>query len=284
MKLGIALSGGGIRGIAHAGVLKALEENNIKIDIIGGTSSGSLVSALYAMGYSPDEIYELFKKHAKEIATISSWPIISGITNYMRNKSIRIKGLRSNQRLEELCDKLADKKGIKAIDDLKMPIVIPTVDIISEREYIFTNYLPNKEEQEDKYITNISIGKAVRASSSFSAVFCPFEYEKYAFMDGGILDNVPVEEVKKQGADKVIAISFESDKITENSNIMDIVMKTVDIMGDKVFEPNLKQSDYNLVVSTDGTGLLDLRKMDMCFQFGYDTTIRNIDKIKAAIK
>lgn len=282
MKLGIALSGGGIRGIAHAGVLKALEENNIKVDIIGGTSSGSLVSALYAMGYSPDEIYGLFKKHAKEIATISSWPIISGITNYMRNKSIRIKGLRNNQRLEELCDKLADKKGIKAIDDLKMPIVIPTVDIISEREYIFTNNLP-KEEKEDKYITNISVGKAVRASSSFSAVFCPFEYEKYAFMDGGILDNVPVEEVRKQGAEKVIAISFESDKITKNSNIMDIVMKTVDIMGNKVFEPNLKQSDYTLVVSTDGTGLLDLGKMDMCFQFGYDTTIKNIDKIKEVI-
>ena len=57
MKLGIALSGGGIRGIAHAGVLKALEDNGIKIDIIGGTSAGSLVASLYAMGYSPYYIY-----------------------------------------------------------------------------------------------------------------------------------------------------------------------------------------------------------------------------------
>ena len=64
MKLGIALSGGGIRGIAHAGVLKALEDNNIKIDIIGGTSSGSLVASLYAMGYSPYYIYILFKKYS----------------------------------------------------------------------------------------------------------------------------------------------------------------------------------------------------------------------------
>ena len=60
MKLGLALSGGGIRGIAHAGVLKALEENNIKIDAIGGTSSGSIISTLYAMGYSPYYIYILF--------------------------------------------------------------------------------------------------------------------------------------------------------------------------------------------------------------------------------
>lgn len=281
MLLGIALSGGGIRGIAHAGVLKALEENNIKIDIIGGASSGSMVSVLYAMGYSPDEIYSLFKKYAKEIATINSGPIISGITNYMRNKSIRIKGLKSNQRLEEVCDKLANKKGIKNLGEIKMPIVIPTVDLISEKEYIFTNNLPKEEE---RYITNISVGKAVRASSSFSAVFCPFEYDKYAFMDGGILDNIPVEEVRKQGADKVIAISFESDKINKNSNIMDIVMKTVDIMGDKIFEPNLNSSDYVLTVSTDGTGLLDLGKMDMCFQFGYDSAIQNMDKIKEAIK
>ena len=280
MLLGIALSGGGIRGIAHAGVLKAFEENNIKIDIIGGTSSGSMVSVLYAMGYTPDEIYSLFKKYAKEIATINSGPIISGITNYMRNKDIRIKGLKSNQKLEELCDKLANKKGIKSLEEIKMPIVIPTVDLISEKEYIFTNNLLKAEE---KYITNISVGKAVRASSSFSAVFCPFEYDKYAFMDGGILNNIPVEEVRRQGADKVIAINFESDKIKKNSNIMDIVMKTIDIMGDKIFEPNLKSSDYVLTVSTDGTGLLDLGKMDMCFQFGYNTAIQNMDKIKEAI-
>ena len=67
MKLGLALSGGGIRGIAHAGVLKALEENKIKIDVIGGTSSGSIISSLYAMGYSPYYIYILFKRYAKEL-------------------------------------------------------------------------------------------------------------------------------------------------------------------------------------------------------------------------
>ena len=67
MKLGIALSGGGIRGIAHAGVLKALEDNNIKIDIIGGTSAGSLIASLYALGYSPYYIYILFKRYSKEL-------------------------------------------------------------------------------------------------------------------------------------------------------------------------------------------------------------------------
>ena len=81
MKLGVALSGGGIRGIAHAGALKAMVDNGMEIDIIGGTSSGSLVASLYAMGYSPYYIYILFKRYAKEIVEMNSAPIISGIGN-----------------------------------------------------------------------------------------------------------------------------------------------------------------------------------------------------------
>ena len=88
MKLGLALSGGGIRGIAHAGALKALEDNNIKIDVIGGTSSGALIGSLYALGYTPYYIYILFKRYAKEIAGINSMPIINGIGNYMMSKNV----------------------------------------------------------------------------------------------------------------------------------------------------------------------------------------------------
>ena len=83
MGIGIALSGGGIRGIAHAGVLKALDENGIKIDAIGGTSAGSIVAALYAMGYKPYYIYVIFKKYAEEIINIGNAPIINGIGNFM---------------------------------------------------------------------------------------------------------------------------------------------------------------------------------------------------------
>jgi NTE family protein len=90
LKLGVALSGGGIRGIAHAGALKAMVDNGMEIDIIGGTSSGSLVASLYAMGYSPYYIYILFKRYAKEIVEMNSAPIISGIGNFMMNKKVCI--------------------------------------------------------------------------------------------------------------------------------------------------------------------------------------------------
>ena len=280
MKLGIALSGGGIRGIAHAGVLKALEDNNIKIDIIGGTSAGSLVASLYAMGYSPYYIYILFKRYSKELVQINSGPIISGIGNFMMNKKNSLKGLKSGKSIEKIYNQIAYKKGIRSVSQISMPIVIPTVDISNSKEYVITNRIPENVENKEQYITDITVGKAVRASSSFPAVFTPCEFKEHAFMDGGALDNVPVHEVKKQGADKVIAVKFDADPITKDSNIMDIVMKTIDIMGSKISEESLEMSDLVLNVYTDKVGLLDTKKLDSCYKYGYDSVIQNLDKIK----
>ena len=263
MKLGLALSGGGIRGIAHAGALKALEDNKITVDIIGGTSSGALVASLYAMGYSPYYIYLLFKRYAKDIVGINSSPVISGIGNFFKSKKVSMTGLKTGESIEEAYNNLALRNGIKKINDIKkMPIVIPAVDIKESKEYVFTNRVPIDTKQKDKYINDISIGKAVRASSSFPAVFCPCEFKKHSFLDGGVLDNIPVTEVKKQGADKIIAINFKADEINEQSNIMDVVMRTIDIMGNKIGEKNLEKSDYVLTIKTDKTGLLDVKKLD----------------------
>ena len=281
MKLGIALSGGGIRGIAHAGALKALEENKIKPDIIGGTSSGGLIASLYALGYSPYYIYILFKKYAKELTQIDSTPIISGVGNFMINKKVAMTGLKTGESIEETLNNLALRKGNKNISDIKkIALVIPAVDVLDSKEYIFTNKIPEKVERKEQYITEISIGKAVRASSSFPVVFSPCEYKKHRFLDGGVLDNIPVTEVKKQGADKVLAINFKADDIDEHSNIMDIAMRTIDIMGNKISEESLEQSDYVLTIQTDKTGLLDVEKMDSCYQYGYKAVIKNLSQIK----
>lgn len=285
MKLGVALSGGGIRGIAHAGALKAMEDNGIKIDIIGGTSAGSLVASLYAMGYSPYYIYILFKRYAKDIVEMNSSPILSGIGNFMMNKKVCISGLKTGESIEKAYDNIASKKGIKKIIDItKMPLVIPTVDVLESKEYVFTNQIPKKSQDISQYITEASIGKAVRASSSFPAIFCPCDFENHKFLDGGILDNIPVAEVKKQGATKVIAINFKADDVDENSNMMDIAMRTIDIMGNKISEESLEQSDFILTISTDKTGLLDIEKMDKCYQYGYQAVIQNLKEIRALLE
>lgn len=281
MKLGLALSGGGIRGIAHAGALKALEDNHIKIDVIGGTSSGALIASLYALGYSPYYIYILFKRYSKDITGINSAPIISGIGNFVKNKKVAITGLKTGNSIEEAYNDLALRKGVKSIQDIKnMPLVIPAVDVGEAKEYIFTNIIPEDSKDKSQYITDISIGKAVRASSSFPAVFCPCEYNKHRFFDGGVLDNIPVSEVKKQGADKIIAINFKADDIDADSNMMDLAMRTIDIMGNKISEENLEQSDFVLTIKTDKTGLLDIEKLDSCYKYGYEAVTQNLDKIK----
>ena len=283
MGIGLALAGGGIRGIAHTGVLRALEDNKIEIEAIGGTSAGSIVAALYAMGYKPYYIYVLFKKYAQEIINIRNTHIINGIGSLVLNKKIGFSGINDGTSLEKIYNELALKKGIKLIADIKMPIVIPAVDISEAKEYIFTN-CADRNNLQDKYITEIPIGRAVRASSSFPAVFCPCEFKKHMFLDGGTLDNVPVIPLKKIYNKKIIAVNFESDKVEQNSDVMDIVMKTLDIMGNKIAENGLKQSDLTITVPTDGTGLFDIEKLDKCYQFGYDTVIKNLDKIREVAK
>ena len=284
MKLGLALSGGGIRGIAHAGVLRALEENNIKVDIIGGTSCGSLVASLYAMGYSPYYIYVLFQKYAKEIVGINVATFATGLNSILLNKKLKISGLSTGEAIEKIYDELSLQKGVKTIADIKMPIAIPAVDITEANEYIFTNKIPEKVRNKKFYIDNISVGKAVRASSSLPVVFSPCEFEKHKFLDGGTLNNVPTLQVKKLGADKVISVNFQADEIDEESNIMDIVMKSLDIMGNKISEKCLQSSDFILTVPSDKAGLLDIEKIEKCYKLGYETAVKNIEKILEVIK
>ncbi len=172
MKLGLVLSGGGIRGAVHIGVLKALEENNIKIDIIGGTSSGSLVAALYAMGYSPIHIYYLFERYSKFIAKIGAGTIISNFGSYIVNKKFNTSGMNDGKVLEELYNEFARKKDIYKMTDLKIPIVIPTIDIVNGKEYVFTNKIPNNKDKK-KYITDVPIRDSCKSKQQFSSSVLP---------------------------------------------------------------------------------------------------------------
>lgn len=278
MKIGLALSGGGIRGFAHAGALKALEENNIKVDVIGGTSSGSIVATMYAMGMSPYYIYTLAKKYAKEIVNMGSIPIFSEIGNFVVNKKIKINGLNSGESIEEFFNAFAKKRGITDVADIKMPLVIAAVDVSQSKKYVFSSSLPEKDNE--NYITNIPVGTAIRASCSFPVFFAPCRYKEHLFMDGGILDNTPAQEIKKYGVDKIISIKFDSNQVNHESNVMDIGMKILDIMGNKISEDDLKISDLVLTVPTDGTGLLDTDNLDLCYKEGYNIVLNNINKIK----
>ncbi len=198
----------------------------------------------------------------------------------MTNKKLQVCGFNSGKIVEEAYNTIASKKGIKTIGEIEKPIVIPTVDINESEKYIFTN----SKKKDKKYISEISVGKAVRASSSLPGYFCPCDFQGHKFVDGGILDNIPIQEVKNQGADKVICVNFKKDYIDETSNFLDISMRTIDIMANKISEENMQEGNCILTVDTIGTGMLDIEKIDMCYQAGYKCAIENMEKIKDMLK
>ncbi len=278
MKLGLSLAGGGMRGIAHAGVLKAFAENNIKVDIITGTSSGSHVAVLFAMGFSGEEILDLFNKYAYTLVGDDSETVV--LDSLLFNKKLKFDGFRTGKTIEDLYNKIAYEKGFKTMKDIPFPVATVATDIINEKEFISSSIIPFGTD----YINTIAIGTAVRASSSFSVVFDPCPYKEKLLMDGGILNNIPVDIAKNLGADKVIAVRFSSDKINSNSNIIQIGMKTIDMMSNKICENNLKNANITLTVDTNGTSLLDIGNIDYCFQSGYETALENMDNIKKLIE
>lgn len=185
MRIGLALSGGGVKGAAHIGVIKAFEESGIPIVAISGTSMGSIVAALYSMGYTPDEMFALVQYFGKTILKADPKHWISNMKNSRRILGL---GALSGESIEIAVQECAKLKQIETINQIKMPIAIPTVNIIDTKKYIFTNqniekrYVPGKisegeymahlENEDNNYITDISIGKAVRASSSYPRNIC----------------------------------------------------------------------------------------------------------------
>ena len=285
MRIGLVLSGGGIKGIAHAGVLQCLQDYGIDIDLIGGTSSGSIVAMLYGMGYAPKEIYNIFKKYAKEIIGINKGYIIKGIKGAIFKRKLELKGLNKGDKLEKIFKKLGDRVNCNNIQDIKNIIIaIPTLNIIKEQKCIFTNCSQiDKKEGNIEYIRNIEISKAVRASSSFPGIFSPCEYKEYLFLDGGAIDNTPVNEIRKCGSDKIITVNFKEDKLKEKYNVLDVAAKTIDIMCLAMNKDNLKSSDITIEVNTNNTGLLDTKRIDECYKAGYEATIKKISQIKLVI-
>lgn len=164
MKLGLALAGGGVKGAAHIGVLKALEENGIRVNAVAGTSIGSIVASLYAMGYSTEKMLEIFKYFAKEIMRTDARHFAG---NLKTSKRLLGYGFLSGENTEIALRECAREKGFKNIQDISMKLSIPTVDIVESKKYVFTN----GELEEDYYIKDCLIEKAVRASSSYPRSF-----------------------------------------------------------------------------------------------------------------
>lgn len=286
MKIGLSFAGGGIKGAAHIGVLKAFEEENIKIDYISGASSGSIIATLYAMGFNHKEILNIFKKYSEKIKYFEPRNIIKLIYGILIKRKIIIDGLNSGEIIEKIVNEIAHKKNIKKIKDIKMPLLIPSVDIHSGKVYFFCSK-EKRIKYSDKiiYESNIEIGKAIRASCSYPLIFSPCKYKNTKLIDGGIRENIPWKGLKEIGADKVISIVFEKELSGNNfMNIVEVVGDSLDILSHELLNYEIIGTDYLLKIKTKNISLLDKTKIDELFNFGYKITKSKIKEIKNIIK
>ena len=129
------LHGGGIKGAAHIGVLKALEEENIKFEYISGTSSGSIIAALYSLGYKSDEIYDLFNKYSKKIKYMDFLNIVKAVGGIIFFREILINGLNSGKTIEKIVNDACLKKGKKYINEVNKTVLIPSVDLHKRKNF-----------------------------------------------------------------------------------------------------------------------------------------------------
>lgn len=282
MKLGLALSGGGIKGAAHIGVLKAFEEEKIKIDYISGTSSGSIVATLYAVGYKPDEIYSIFKNYCKQITYVSMKNIAKLIYGLIFKNQILIQGLNDGRKIEKLMKQFCAEKQIRNINEIKIPLIIPSVSLHNGKKYVFSS-LENRSSYDDgkEYINNIEIEKAVRASCSYPGVFEPLKYGTDEMIDGGIKENTPWEELQIAGADKVIGVTFEEYlKEDDYINIIEVLERSFGILSHELSNFELAGAEELLKIKTKHISLLDSSKIEFLYTKGYSKAKEYIRKNK----
>lgn len=281
MKLGLSLSGGGVKGAAHIGVLKALEENNVQIEYIGGTSSGSIVATLYAAGFTPDEIYVIFKKYCKKIKYIEWKNVLKLLCGLITTGRIKIDGLNSGKSIYKLISKVCSNKNINYISDIKFPLVIPSVNMNTGEVICFTSKEIRGFSDNTIFNSNVPIGEAVQASCSFPIVFSPCNYKNAKLLDGGIRENSPWREVKILGADKVISITFESE--VDNKccdNLIDVAFRSFDLMKEELSKYEINGTDYLIKLKSEKVSLLDMSKIEEFYKLGYIETKKIINKLK----
>lgn len=276
MKLGLCLSGGGTKAFAHIGALKAFEEANIKFDYLAGTSSGSIVAALYAIGYSVDEIYDIFKKYVNQIKYVDLRNILKIFKILFTTGKLKIDGLNSGEKIYKLMKKLCNEKGINNICQIDMPLLIPAVNICNEDLYVFYSKKNSikKTPSNIRYIGNADIAAVVQASCSYPGVFSPCsKIHNCLLIDGGIEENIPWREAKRVGADKVLSIVFSNTHSQKCCNsIIEILTKSFNILCHELSRYEWDGSDYLLEIKHNNSGLLNKKDSNKLYYEGYIQT------------
>ncbi|MDT8998675.1 patatin-like phospholipase family protein [Paucibacter sp. APW11] len=237
-RIGLALGGGAARGFAHIGVIQVLEEQGVKVDLVAGTSAGSLVAALYASG-----------KNGKELASMAEAMDEGAITDWAFPTRGLIRG-------EALARFVRDKTGNRLIEQMSLPLGIVATDLSDGSPILFRSG---------------DTGAAVRASSAVPAVFQPVKIGSREYVDGGLVAPVPVRYAKQMGAELIIAVDIsEPPESKPPGDAMRMLLQTFSIMGRSINNFELREADVVIRPKLDGVGSADFSARRRSIQAGRD--------------
>jgi NTE family protein len=247
LPLGMAMSGGGVRGVAHLGILKALNEKGIFPDRLSGTSAGAIAGAMYAGGYTPSEILDIIIQ-----------------TNYFRfiKPAISWKGLLKLDQIAGLYDQYLP---VDNFSSLQIPLTVAATDI---------------QKGETRYFEKGELIRPLMASSCIPGMFDPIEIQGEFYVDGGVLNNLPVEPLLDR-CDKIIGVNCNHLPEEKNiTNIKKLIERTVIMSMNYNVYSRKSHCDYFLEpVGLARFGVLEIKKTKEIFSIGYESALEFLDNL-----
>lgn len=283
-KIGLALSGGSALGTAHIGALKVIDSLNIPVDYIAGTSMGAIVGALYALGYSAEELEDTtlsinWTRLLSDEQSRDLLPFIKKKNTGRAQLELDLdgftpkipSGLISGQNVQlKLNSMILPFEGEKDFDNLPTPFRCVAVDLLKGEEIV---------------LREGSLSKAVRSSMSIPTVFSPVEWDEHLLIDGGVINNFPVDVVREMGADYVIGLNlgFEQKTREDYNNLLDILERTTDIPRRKRLQENISICDIYIEQDVSGLSLMDFshENIEQAIKRGEKAAASKIDELKA---
>jgi NTE family protein len=280
-RLGLALSGGGAKGLAHIGLIKVMEEAGLKPDYITGVSMGSIVGGLYAMGYSPDSIAQMFRTFDWEPAMSDRIPenkIIFLEKKYFHNSLLSLpitrnaikipSGLISGQQIESgLNHYFWPAALITDFSQLPIPFLCLATDVVTTRRVVFRNgYLPD----------------AIRASIAIPTVFTPVKTDTSLLVDGGVVRNYAATELREMGADIVIGsyVSFRGYKEKDLESAYSILKQIGFLTSLADYEEQKRQTDIMIEPDLGDISTLSFNNIDSIINRGYREALKYRETFK----
>ena len=284
MRFGLALSGGGLRGMAHIGVLKALWEEGMKPSWISGASAGAIVSGIYVCGYTPQRMDAIARTMDRRILDIDYGGIFKSLVTCPFRKDLPITGFYKGDYVEKL---FRDLTGGRMMGEIGFPIAITAVDIQNGQTVVFTDDRSrfSGDEGHTVYRDDAPLYLAIRASIAIPVVFRPRRINGQLLVDGGVTDGMPVTSLRKMGASKVLAVNigYSGQRRDEVDSIIEIGNQALDIMVGGINAAGGRHADYVLNPQIYDVALRDVSRIGECIDRGYTAAISHMDEIKKAL-